>query len=250
MTLSPTLRIGVFGRGRLGAAIADRLGDRLAWQVTREAPPASSPADVAIEVSSARTVPARLDWALSCGVPLVIGTTGWDIPDLAERVGKNTGVLTAPNFSLGVALMRRFSLVMARFAARNEACDPYIIEHHHGRKTDAPSGTAKLLASTVLEGCPRKREWRVGGPVDADVLSVGVVRAGHTYSEHRVGLDGPAEVLELRHTARSAATFVDGAIAAAHWLHDKRGVFTMDDVASSVLEPLFFGLNQNSRHDS
>ncbi len=239
--MPPPLRMGLFGRGRLGAAIAAQLGDDLAWQVTREPPPAT-PVDVALEVSSGSTVTARIEWALATRTPLVIGSTGWDVPDLAPRIGDRIGVVTAPNFSLGVALMRRFSLVLARFCANDEALDPYLIEHHQAKKHDAPSGTAKLLAATILNGCPRKLSWAIGGPLQKDQLSVAVVRAGSTYSQHRVGMDAPAEVLELMHTARSAAAFVDGALAAARWIQGKKGVFTMDDVAASVLDPLFAGL--------
>lgn len=236
------LRIGLFGRGRLGTALAQRLGDDVVWQVTREAPPPAR-VDVAIEVSSGTQVPARVDWALATGTPLVIGSTGWDLPDLASRVRSRLGVVKAPNFSLGVALLRRFSLVLARFCARSETLDPYIVEHHQAKKHDAPSGTAKLLAETVLAGCPRKRAWALGGPLQPEQLSVAVLRAGSTYSEHTVGMDAPAEVLELVHTARGPAAFVDGALAAAHWIRSRQGLFTMDDVAASVLDPLFTGLD-------
>ena len=239
------VRVGLFGRGRLGSAIAAHAGDRLVWQVTRESPPDGA-VDVAIDAASGGAVPQHLDWAVERGVPLVIGTTGWDVPDLGERVGDRIGVVTAPNFSLGVALMRRFSLVLARFASLDASLDPYVVEHHQAKKHDAPSGTAKLLAATVLEGCRRKQAWKLGGPLSADELSVAVVRAGSTYSEHRVGLDAPAEVLELRHTARSAAAFAHGALAAAAWIRSKKGVFTMDDVAASVLDPLFVGLTGES----
>jgi 4-hydroxy-tetrahydrodipicolinate reductase len=234
-------RLGLFGKGRLGAAIAHRAGAAVAWHVTREQPPPTK-VDVAIEASSGSVVPARIDWALATGTPLVIGTTGWNVPDLATRVGDRIGVVLAPNFSLGIALLRRFSLVLARFASLDPLRDPYLIEHHQQRKHDAPSGTAKLLAATLLEGCPRKQSWQIGGPLEADQLSVGVVRAGSTYSEHRVGIDAPAEVIELQHTARSAAAFADGALSAASWIHARKGVFTMEDVAASVLDPLFAGL--------
>jgi 4-hydroxy-tetrahydrodipicolinate reductase len=239
--VSAPLRIGLFGRGRLGGAIAARCGAQLAWQVAREAPPAGF-VDVAIEASSGSAVPSRLDWALATGTPLVIGSTGWDTSGLHERVGTRIGVVTAPNFSLGVALLRRFALVLARFCAHDASRDPYLVEHHHAKKHDAPSGTARLLAETVLAGCPRKRAWAIGGPLQPEQLSVAVVRAGSTYSEHRVGVDAPAEVIELTHSARSAAAFADGALAAARWIRDKQGVFTMDDVASTELDPLFAGL--------
>ncbi|MFO1076329.1 MAG: dihydrodipicolinate reductase C-terminal domain-containing protein [Planctomycetota bacterium] len=239
------LRIGLFGRGRLGSAIAARAGAALCWNVTREPPPATPGADVAIEASSGKVVADRLAWALATGTPLVIGSTGYDVPDLAARVGDRIGVVTAPNFSLGVALLRRFALVLARFCDLDPQRDPYVIEHHHARKHDAPSGTARLIAETILHGCPRKTAWRLGGPLAPDELSVAAVRAGSTYSEHRIGVDAPAEVLELVHTARSAAAFADGAIAAAHWIHGRRGVFAMDDVAAAVLDPLFAGLGGN-----
>lgn len=249
--MAKRLRIGLFGKGRLGQAIADHLlaeglDEQLAWQVTREAPPHAD-VDAIIEASSGSQVSARLDWALANKVPLIIGSTGWDIPDLAQRVQQQIGVVTAPNFSLGVALLRRMSLVLARFAARDEQVDPYLVEHHQAKKHDAPSGTAKLLAATMLEGCPRKQSWRIGGPLAANELSVAVMRAGHTYSEHRVGIDAPAEVLELRHTARSPMAFADGALTAANWIQGKTGVFTMDDVATTVLDPLFSGLAGESQ---
>ncbi|MFK7738692.1 MAG: 4-hydroxy-tetrahydrodipicolinate reductase [Planctomycetota bacterium] len=229
---------GLFGAGRLATAIAARFGPQIAWQVTRQEPPKAK-VTVAIEASKGPAVEGRLEWALANEVPLVIGSTGWDIHDLKERVGQRIGVVTAPNFSLGIALLRRLSLVLARFANHDAALDPYIVEHHMATKHDAPSGTAKLLAETVIAGCPRKTRWQIGGPLAADDLSVAVLRAGHTYSEHRVGIDAPAEVLELRHTARSAEAFSEGAVAAARFIQTRKGVFSMDDVARTVLDPLF-----------
>lgn len=240
------IRIGLFGAGRLGQAIAKHLGSQLAWQVTREAPPHSD-VDAIIEASSGSQVLSRLDWALDHKVPLIIGSTGWDVPDLAERIDNQIGVVTAPNFSLGVALLRRMTLLMARFSSRDEVLDPYIVEHHQAKKHDAPSGTAKLLAETMLEGCARKESWKIGGPVAPNELSVAVMRSGHTYSEHRVGIDAPAEVLELRHTARSPQAFADGALTAANWIQGKAGLFSMDDVSASVLDPLFTGLSGGER---
>ncbi|MCR9244276.1 MAG: hypothetical protein NXI31_04540 [bacterium] len=232
------LRIGLFGKGRLGAAIAERAGDAIAWQVTRDQPP-DGVVDVAIEASAGAAVEQRIEWALATSTPLVIGSTGWDLPDLATRIGDRIGVVTAPNFSLGIALLRRFSLVLARFCNLDTSRDPYLVEHHHARKHDAPSGTAKLLADTMLAGCERKARWAMGGPLESDTLSVASIRAGSTYSDHIIGVDAPAEVIELKHHARSAAAFADGAIAAAKWIRDKSGVHTMDDVARAVLDPLF-----------
>jgi 4-hydroxy-tetrahydrodipicolinate reductase len=234
------LRIGLFGRGRLAAAIveaAQSAGTPVAWQAGRDEDP-GEPADVAIDASVAGAVEAHLDWALARGTDLVIGTTGWSLPGLRARVGERIGVLSASNFSLAVALMARFATVLGRFAALDPARDPYLLEHHHRLKADAPSGTAKTLAAALLAGCPRKTEWTLGSP-QPHQLSVGVVRAGAEFGTHTLGLDAPAEVLELTHRARSRAPFAEGALTAARWLRGRKGCFTMDDLAREVLDPLF-----------
>lgn len=238
------LYVGVFGRGRLGAAVAAEVASApqtaLAWHLTREAPP-QGPCPVVIECSAAAGVLPHLEWAIERGKPLVIGSTGWSIPDLAERIRGRIPVLVAPNFSLGVALLARLTTVLARFAAADPARDPYVIEHHHARKHDAPSGTAALLARRLLAGCPRKTGYAVGGPVSPETLSVAVVRAGTTFSSHVVGLDAPGEVIELTHAARSFKPYAEGALAAARWLDITREprVYSMDDVAKDLLDPLF-----------
>ncbi|HET8901075.1 MAG TPA: 4-hydroxy-tetrahydrodipicolinate reductase [Holophagaceae bacterium] len=239
------MKIGVFGKGRLGSVIAEVAGDQLAWQTGRETPP-NGRVDAAIEASAAAAVPARLEWALATGTPLLIGTTGWSIPSLDAKVDGRIGVLVAPNFSLTMALYARISLVLARFAALDEACDPYLVEHHHARKHDAPSGTAKQLAATLLKGCPRKTEWTIpaiGVPLAPHQLNVSSIRAGHTYSSHTVGLDAPGETLELTHAARSARPYAEGALRAATWIQGRKGLFTMDDVARDLLDPLFREVN-------
>lgn len=236
-------RIGLFGNGRLGAAIAAAAtaNHQLQWQVTRQAPPEDR-VDVAIDASVGAVVPDHLGWALATGTPLVIGTTAWDIPDLEQQVGDRIGVVVAPNFSLAVALLQRMATVLGRFCALDATRDPYLIEHHQARKHDAPSGTARMLADTLLQSCPRKTGYALGGPLDPEQLSVAVVRAGTTYSTHTLGFDAPAEVLEVHHMARSPMAFAAGALAAADWIQQRKGVHSMAAVAASVLDPLFAGL--------
>ena len=230
-------RIGLFGRGRLGSAIAAEAGDSIVWTVDMGESP-SATVDVAIDASVAEAVEAHLAWALATGTDLVIGATGWRLPGLEARVAGRIGVLAASNFSLTVALMARLSMVLGRYAALDPNRDPYLLEHHHRMKVDAPSGTAKTLAAAVLAGCPRKTEWTLGTPAPHQ-LNIGVVRAGVEFGTHTVGLDSAAEVLELTHTARSRAPFAQGALAAARWLHGRKGVFGMDDLAADLLDPLF-----------
>jgi 4-hydroxy-tetrahydrodipicolinate reductase len=234
------MKIGMFGRGRLGGAIATLGGDRIAWQLGRDQNPPNR-VDVAIDASVGEAVEPHLKWAIETSTDLVVGTTGWSIPDLKERVGDRIGVVVAPNFSISIALYARLSLVMARFAALDAGRDPYIVEHHHARKKDAPSGTAKLLARVIMKGCPRKTEWTLQGPGDLKEhqLSVSSIRAGHTYSSHVVGIDAPAETLELHHASRSPMAYADGALRVAAWVHGRKGVFTMDHFLEETLDPLF-----------
>lgn len=243
------MRVGLFGRGRLGSAIlacAQRQGIEVAWSVDQGESP-TGPVDAAIDASVAGAVEGHLAWALETGTPFVIGTTGWTIPDLTGRVGHRIGVLTASNFSLTVALLARFATVAGRYAQLDPARDPYILEHHHRLKADAPSGTARTLAAAVMKGCPRKTEWVLAPPegvIQAHQLSVGVLRAGSESGFHTVGLDTPTETLKISHRARSREPFAEGALAAARWLQGRRGLFTMEDVAADLLNPLFtFGAN-------
>jgi 4-hydroxy-tetrahydrodipicolinate reductase len=235
------MRIGIFGSGRLGTAIAEAARAcpdlELVWRLDQPgAPPAG--AELAIDASTAGAVPAHLDWALETGTDLVIGATGWSLPDLAARVGDRCAVLTAPNFSLAVALMARLATVLGRFAALDPGLDPYVWEHHHRLKADAPSGTAKRLAEAVLAGDPGKTGWTLETP-RPEQLSIAVLRAGSEFGKHTVGLDGPAEVLELTHQARSRAVFAQGALGAARWVHGRKGLFTFDQFARETLDPLF-----------
>ncbi len=238
------MRIGLFGRGRLGTAIATLAGDRIAWQVGRNQTP-PGPAEVGIDASMGEAAEAHLGWALETGTDLVIGTTGWSIPDLEERVAERIGVVVAPNFSISIALFARMSLVLARFAALDQARDPYLVEHHHARKKDAPSGTARLLTKVIMKGCPRKTEWTLQGPgeLKEHQLSVSAIRAGHTYSSHTVGVDAPAETLEIHHASRSAMAYADGALRVSDWIRGRKGVFTMDQFSQEVLDPLFREVN-------
>ncbi len=235
------MRLGLFGTGRLGSAIADAAREAsnvdLAWQVDLQAPPDTA-VDVAIDATVAEAVSRRVDWAVEHGVDLVIGTTGWTLPDLEASIDGRIGVLVSPNFSLTVALMARFSRILGAYASVDADRDPYVLDHHHRLKADAPSGTALRLAQSVLTGCPRKSGWSVGGHAP-EQLNVAVLRAGSEFGRHTVGFDAPFETFEITHHARSRRVFAEGALAAARFLKGRKGLFTMDDLAADLLDPLF-----------
>lgn len=240
-TENKPLRVGIFGRGRLGSAVLENAKDAkgltVAWALGRGYAP-RSPVDVILDASHADAVRDHVEWAVRTGSDLVIGTSGWSIPDLAELVEDRIGVLTAPNFSLAAALMRRLALVLARFAASYPEADLGITEKHHNKKADAPSGTAKSLAAALVEGCPRYSGWSPA-PAAPGKVSVASLRTGYEIGYHEVLLDAPAETMTLTHEARSRDLFARGALEALRWIRGRKGVYSFDDMAAQMLDPLF-----------
>jgi 4-hydroxy-tetrahydrodipicolinate reductase len=111
--------------------------------------------------------------------------------------------------------------------------DPYIHESHHRQKVDSPSGTAISLAKILIDGIDRKKEILSkppGGAINPEMLHVSSTRAGVIAGIHTVGFDSEADSIELRHVAKGRRGFALGALAAARWLHGRKGVYTMDDV--------------------
>lgn len=197
--------------------------------------------DAAVDFSNAEAVLDNVAGATRLGVPLVIGTTGWD--DRLEEVralvlGNNGAVVYGSNLSVGANLFFRVVACAARLFDPFDDYDPYIFEHHHRHKIDAPSGTALRLARLVTEAGSRKNGVQAGNPEGAiapGALHVASLRAGTAFGEHRVGFDGAADLIELRHTARGRQGFADGAVRAAEWIAGRHGLFAFDAVLDDIL---------------
>lgn len=234
------MRLGIFGRGRLGGAIATEIARytassdalELAWTEGREPGPRTR-VEVAVDASNAAVVLEHLEWAIQSGTDLVIATTGWRMPDLEARVGGRIGVLVAPNLSTGVALMRRLAALMGAYAAMDQDVDIGIIEHHHKMKLDAPSGTAIALASSLQAACPRYSGWNMGS-WERDKINIASLRTGYEVGRHELSLDSAFESLTITHHAKDRKVFASGAMRAVRWVWGRKGVFTMDDFASEA----------------
>ena len=248
-----TLRIGIFGAGKLANAIVEEVKAvnakdskaenaeseprfRVEWMVDSGDPIPEAAVDVAVDASVASAVEAHLSWAIEHEVPFLIATTGWEIPDLAARVQDKTAVLVSPNFSFAVAFMRNIASQLARFADWYGEGDIGIYEHHHNAKLDAPSGTAKVLAKAVIAGSTRYVDWNQSGK-DAwtrDKVPIASLRAGSEAGMHEIVFDAPHEQLEVVHRARDRRVFAAGALKAAAWIMGRKGLFGMDDVLASL----------------
>ncbi|NNK63212.1 MAG: 4-hydroxy-tetrahydrodipicolinate reductase, partial [Gemmatimonadetes bacterium] len=188
-----------------------------------------------IEFSTPTAAPGNLIRLAQVGIDVACGTTGWsDAASEVERaVGKaGTGLLAAPNFSLGVAAFTRLVRHAAQLAAGVPQYDVHLHEAHHRHKRDHPSGTARVLADAVVAALDRKAEWRLGPPEgtpDPAVLYVSVTRAGDIAGTHVVAFEGPHDRIELRHEARDRGAFASGAVEGARWIRGRAGVFGLDD---------------------
>ncbi|MDR3277532.1 MAG: 4-hydroxy-tetrahydrodipicolinate reductase [Oscillospiraceae bacterium] len=194
-------------------------------------------ADAAIDFSS----PAALDGLLFYGaakkVPLVLCTTGYSEEQL-EKIRAASGkipVFRSGNMSLGINLVA--DLIRRAAATLGDAFDVEIVERHHRRKVDAPSGTALLLADAVSAALPYDPEYvyeRESRREKRGAREIGIssVRGGTIVGEHEVIFAGLDEVIEIRHTAYSREVFAAGALKAAKFLAGvkKPGLYDMNDV--------------------
>jgi len=193
-------------------------------------------ADAAIEFTVPEAAVSNLVRLAECGIDTVSGTTGWfdrlsEVEKAVEDAG--TGLVYAPNFSLGVQLFFRLARLASRLADGLDEYDVHVAESHHRHKVDHPSGTAAKLAAILLEELSGKQRWELGtgdGAIDPAVLQVTSVRAGEVPGVHAVALEGPDDRIEVRHEARGRTGFARGAVAAAEWVHGRKGIFTLDDM--------------------
>src|SRR5664279_4213724 len=157
---------------------------------------AASLADVAMEFTAPDSAPALVSFFLSKKIPVLSGTTGWDVAP-AERIAREQEVafLHSSNFSIGVAALKCAVAAAASALAAFPEFEPGIVERHHSKKRDAPSGTAKALASAL-----ENASGRAGVPIAS-------LRHGGAPGEHLVFFEGKDETLELVHRARSRAIF-------------------------------------------
>ena len=193
--------------------------------------------DVIIDFSSAKAVDDVVEYAVEKGIPLVECTTGLSEEQIAriEDASKKTAILRSANMSLGInALMKLLRVAVGIFDGRGFDID--IVEKHHRRKLDAPSGTAIALADTINDATDHKYDYafdrssrRLARPDNE--IGISAVRGGTIVGEHEVIFAGTDEVIELKHTAFSRAIFAKGAVAAAQFLAGKTaGMYDMSDV--------------------
>jgi 4-hydroxy-tetrahydrodipicolinate reductase len=189
--------------------------------------------DVAIEFTGPHSAKENILTCLQAGIPVVSGSTGW-LEDWAEVANfckeKNGSLLYASNFSVGVNI---FFEVNKRLAQLMKGHDAYAIsmqEIHHTQKKDAPSGTAITLAEQILQEIPTKRKWVNSETNDPGELPIISKREDPAPGTHSITYSSVIDDIEIIHTAHNRNGFALGAVLAAEYIGNKKGIYSMKDV--------------------
>ena len=193
----------------------------------------ASGADVIIDFSHHTAIKSLCDYAVRTNTPLVVATTGHDEEELAaiNAAAEEIPVFFSANMSLGVALLVELAKTAARAMPDAEI---EIIEKHHNRKLDAPSGTALMVANEIKKVRPKSTFTLGRGGMAKRVpgeIGIHAIRMGNIVGEHEVIVGTDTQTITLKHEAHSRALFAEGAIVAAEFLvKQPKGLYAMQDI--------------------
>lgn len=224
------------------AGIALNVGMVQPYPVFRSLQECRVNADALVDFSAAGAVDGVLDYCGQRRLPAVICTTGLSAEQLSriEEGSRKAAILYSANMSLGVNLLLKL-VKEAAGALAPAGFDMEILERHHNRKVDAPSGTALALADSMNEAMGGACHYqfdrsRTGKSREKDEIGIQSVRGGNIVGIHEVMFAGEDEVITFSHTAHSRAIFAKGAISAAMFLAGRGpGLYTMADVIGNHL---------------
>ncbi|MEP2937194.1 MAG: 4-hydroxy-tetrahydrodipicolinate reductase [Gilvibacter sp.] len=228
------MKIALLGYGKMGKAI-ERIASEQGHQIvvaTTDSDHLTSfnGADVAIDFSVPSAAFKNCTLAIDAGVPVISGTTGWlaNYDELVAYCVQNDGAfLYASNFSLGVNIFFAINEQLAKLMGDTQ----YTVqmqEIHHTQKLDAPSGTAITLAQEIIDNTSYT-EWSLEANKE-NSIHIEAIREGDVKGTHNIAYSSPEDTISISHEAHSRDGFAKGAIAAAAWIIDKKGIFTMKDV--------------------
>lgn len=190
-------------------------------------------ADVAIEFSTPDSAIDNYRKSFKAGVPVVAGTTGWlehmdEVKKACEQEGKT--FFYASNYSLGVNIFFALNNYLAKIMNNYPDYDVRMEEVHHIHKLDAPSGTAITLAEGVIENIDRKENWKLETEEKPTDLAIHCIREGEVPGIHEIIYESEADIISIKHDAKSRKGFALGAVLAAEFTKGKKGFLGMKDM--------------------
>lgn len=225
------MRVTIIGYGKMGKMVEEvcrNQGHEVLHTIDIENLPSKAgfsgewvkKTDALIDFSVAAAVVTHVENAARAGIPIVIGTTGWnkDLEKVGQIVETQSGACVySSNFSMGVQALFYLTRQAGKLISGFQDFHPFIEESHHIQKVDAPSGTALTLSNILRES------------YDSEI-PISSLRAGFFPGNHVVGFDSPFDTLRLEHRARSREGFAQGALFAAQWIQGKSGLYRFEDV--------------------
>ncbi len=237
------MNIALIGYGKMGKAIekiAEDRGHKIVLICNSEVGVQHadfSNVDIAIEFTQPDLAIKHIDFCLENKIPVVVGTTGWNdkIDYVESKVKELEGsLLHASNFSIGVNIFFELNKKLAQLMSGNTEYTASIEEIHHLQKLDSPSGTAITIADGILENNSDYLSWVLGKDeipyTNRNQLSLTSYRQPDVPGTHTVKYVSPIDTIEITHEAHSRKGFALGAVIAAEWLQNKKGIFKMNDV--------------------
>jgi 4-hydroxy-tetrahydrodipicolinate reductase len=194
-------------------------------------------ADVAVEFSTPEAVINNIYKCFDANVPAIVGTTGW--LDQLEAVKKNCSdknqtLFYTSNYSIGVNLFFKVNEYLAKLMNTNPDYRVSMEEIHHVHKIDAPSGTAISLANQIIENSTQKQKWVNAISDDKNELEIISKRIDEVPGTHTVTYSSAVDEISITHIAHNRKGFALGAVIAAEWVKDKKGVFGMNDLLNNL----------------
>lgn len=235
------MKIALIGYGRMGKAIEEialKNGDEIVLKISSQNKEQLNEtnlkkADVAIEFTNPESAGKNIELCLRGGVPVISGSTGWlnQLPKILELCNELNGTfLYASNFSIGVNIFFEVNKKLAALMSNQNSYNVSIEEVHHTGKKDAPSGTAITLAEQIIKENNQKTSWVLNNSELPSQLIISSKREDPAAGTHHVKYHSEIDDIEIIHTAHSRAGFAQGALTAAQFIKNKKGVFTMKDV--------------------
>lgn len=237
------MNIALIGYGKMGKVIeeiAESRGHRIVGRINSQNPITSlnfSPVDVAIEFTAPHLAIQHIEYCIDKKVPIIVGTTAWDeeLQYVKDYVTRNNGaILYASNFSIGINIFFDINRRLAKLMSNSPEYKTNLEETHHLEKIDAPSGTAVSLANDMIMENKNYSSWIHQKNIKPNTLEKQI--AVTSYREygvpgtHKISYKSNIDIIEITHRAKSRQGFALGAVIAAEWIANKKGVFTMQDV--------------------
>lgn len=235
------IRIGLVGYGKMGQTIEkiavskghtiSKIIDQDNIEEIDSITPENT--DVVIEFTRPESAFQNLSNLISNKVPVVCGTTGWleKKPDIDQLTNQNdTAFFYASNYSIGVNIFFHMNKVLAKMMDGFDQYNVAMEEIHHIHKLDEPSGTAITLSEGITENMNRKSTWKLNQEQEASDIAIVSKREGEVPGTHIISYQSDIDTIEIKHEAHNRQGFAGGAVIAAEWLYDKKGVFGMNDM--------------------